>query len=282
LLHELLCVDDRFTYPTTYACLNPHHFVFTQARALTRFSGKLKRVQDKMMIGLASPQEDEFALLCLGARSPYEALLVPRKFAQSFALADPDDLSVSEARYWRKTFTAFLRGVSFISGGKRLVLKSPAHSYRVPVLRELLPDARFILIVRNPYEVFESMVRAYRALTQKFGLGPALSDDELRSAILSERKRFEAKLHSGVSDLPERRIAVVRYEDLIGNPLAVIEVLYRQLDLQNFEDVRLELMAEIARRSDYVQDAVRPDPAWQRQIGEEWHEIFERYGYTRE
>ena len=78
----------------------------------------------------------------------------------------------------------FLRGVSFVSGHKPLVLKSPAHSYRVPVLRELLPDARFILIVRDPYEVFKSMVRAYRALTQKFGLGPAMSDNEVRCVIV--------------------------------------------------------------------------------------------------
>ena len=281
LLHELLCVDDRLSYPTTYACLNPHHFVFTQARALARFGGKVRRVQDKMAIGLASPQEDEFALLCLGARSPYEALLAPRNFAQTFALADPGDLSPEEARYWRKTFKEFLRGVSFVSGRKPLVLKSPAHSYRVPVLRELLPDARFILIVRDPYEVFESMVRAYRALTQKFGLGPAMSDDEVRSVILSERKRFEAKLLSGVSGLPEHRLAVVRYEDLVQNPLQVIEGLYRQLELANFEDIRPLLKAEIARRNEYVQDAVRPDPAWERQINEEWREIFERYGYNR-
>jgi hypothetical protein len=280
LLHELLCVDDRFTFPTTYACLNPHHFVFTQVHALAKFSGKVKRVQDKMTIGLASPQEDEFALLCLGARSPYEALLAPRKFAQTFALADPDDLTPEESRYWHKTFLKFFRGVSFISGGKPLVLKSPAHSYRVAVLRKLLPDARFILIVRDPYEVFESMVRAYRALTQKFGVGPAMSDDELRSATLSERKRFEAKLHSGVAGLPEHRFAVVRYEQLVQNPLQVIEGLYRHLELANFEDVRPKLAAEIAGRSDYVQDAVRPDPVWQRQIGEQWREIFERYGYS--
>src|SRR5215472_9552337 len=28
LLHELLCLDGRYTYPTTHACMNPHHFLF--------------------------------------------------------------------------------------------------------------------------------------------------------------------------------------------------------------------------------------------------------------
>ena len=224
LLHELLCKDDRFGFPTTYACLNPHHFVLTQARALVRPGPQIRRPQDKMMISLAAPQEDEFGLLCLGARSPYEGLLVPRKFAQAFALADPRDLCSDEKRHWRKTFEAFLRGVSLVSGGKPLVLKSPAHSYRVATLRELLPDARFVLIVRNPYEVLESMVRTYRALSSKYGLGPPLPDDEIRDIILHERLRFEAKLQSGVAGLPDRQFATVTYEQLIANPLGTIGI----------------------------------------------------------
>src|SRR5262249_36064658 len=144
-LHELLCTDDRFAYPTTYACLNPHHFVLTQARVLAQAKGQARRVQDKMTIGLHSPQEDEFALLCLGARSPYEALLAPNRFAEAFALADPKDLPATEADYWRKTFKRFYHAAALASGGKPLVLKSPAHSYRVSTLRELFPDARFVL-----------------------------------------------------------------------------------------------------------------------------------------
>jgi hypothetical protein len=34
LLHELLCLDARYTYPTTHACMNPHHFLPTEAWAL--------------------------------------------------------------------------------------------------------------------------------------------------------------------------------------------------------------------------------------------------------
>ncbi len=31
LLHELLCLDTRYTYPTTHACMNPHHFLLSEA-----------------------------------------------------------------------------------------------------------------------------------------------------------------------------------------------------------------------------------------------------------
>jgi hypothetical protein len=169
-----------------------------------------------------------------------------------------------------------------VSGGKPLVLKSPTHSYRVATLRELLPDARFILIVRNPYEVFESMVRTYRALTDKYGLGPNLSDDEVRYILLSERRRFEAKLWSGVASLPKHRFVTLTYEHLVQNPLSAIEGLYGQLELSGFDRMRPKLAAEIAKRSDYVQAAIRPSEEWKARITEQWGDIFERYGYPRD
>jgi len=282
LLHELLCKDERFGFPTTYACLNPHHFILTQSAMLARPSPQVRRPQDRMMVGLAAPQEDEFALLCLGARSPYEGLLVPSKFAQALALADPRDMSPDDARRWRTIFETFFRGVSLVSGGRPLLLKSPAHSYRVATLRELLPDPRFVLIVRNPYEVLESMVRTYKALTAKYGLGPALMDDELREIILRERIRFEAKLQSGVAGLPERRFAVITFEQLVRNPIAAIESLYRRLELPFFDEARSKLAAEVAKRSNYVQESSRPNGAWAQRIDRDWREIFERYGYERE
>jgi hypothetical protein len=282
LLHELLCTDPRFGFPTTYACLNPQHFILTQKFALKRFRGQVRRPQDKMMIGLQTPQEDEFALLCLGARSPYEGLLAPAHLVQSFAVADPDDLPRREAARWRRAFDRFFRGVSLMNGGKPLVLKSPTHSYRVKTLRRMLPEARFILIVRNPYEVFESMLRSFRALTAKYGLEPGLPDEQVRELILSERLRFEAKLQTGIEGLPANRLAVLSYEDLIRDPAGMIETLYRQLELPNFEQNRARLAADIAQRRDYVQDAGRPDTAWERRVSERWSGLFAQYGYRAE
>src|SRR5215831_18339578 len=77
LLHELLCLDTRYTYPTTHACMNPHHFLLTEASVLARGGPSTTRPMDEMEVRSSSPQEDEFALFCLGARSPYEALVMP-------------------------------------------------------------------------------------------------------------------------------------------------------------------------------------------------------------
>src|SRR5690349_24370902 len=63
LLHELLCLDKRYTYPTTHACMNPHHFLFSEASALASGGPTAQRPMDEMEVRASSPQEDEFALL---------------------------------------------------------------------------------------------------------------------------------------------------------------------------------------------------------------------------
>ena len=74
---------------------------------------------DEMTVRPGSPQEDEFALLSLGARSPYEALLVPQQLNRALMLADPRDLTPEEEQQWRAAFLSFLRGVWVRGGGVR-------------------------------------------------------------------------------------------------------------------------------------------------------------------
>ena len=51
LLHELLCNDPRYTFPTTYACINPHHFMLTQPDSSRRGEPKgLKRPMDDLVV----------------------------------------------------------------------------------------------------------------------------------------------------------------------------------------------------------------------------------------
>jgi omega-hydroxy-beta-dihydromenaquinone-9 sulfotransferase len=281
LLHELLCLDARRCFPTTHACMNPHHFLLTEASTLARGGAGVKRPMDEMEVKPGSPQEDEFALLSLGARSPYEALIAPKRLAEALKLADPADLSAHEEQVWRQVFIDFLRGVSARGEGRPAILKSPTHGYRVNTLRQLLPDARFVLISRDPATHFESVIRMWRKMFEIYGLGEIPSDDEIREAVLADRPRFEAKLASGVTGLPENRFAELTYESLIADPAGACERLYDQLELGDFAPVRESIAAEVARRRDYRATGREPAGAWRSRINAEWAAVFERYGYHR-
>jgi hypothetical protein len=279
LLHELLCTDDRFCFPSTHACFSPHHFVFSEKYTLARNAGEIRRPQDWMATSWGTPQEDEFALLCLGARSPYEGLIAAGDFGNTLQLADPCDLPDREARRWEKIFLQFFRAVWHLNGRKPVVLKSPSHSYRVRTLRKLVPNARFVLIVRNPYEVFESMMKTYRAFSLRYGLVPGLPNRELREVILAERLRCEEKLQSGLAGLGSDRLSIVKYEDLVANPVGTVETIYRQFGLPDFEAVRLKLMQRNSRGGNARKPAAQPPPQWRERLKEAWASIFERYGY---
>jgi len=277
LLHELLCLDSRYTYPTTHACMNPHHFLFSEASALTRQGSSARRPMDEMEVRPGSPQEDEFALLSLGARSPYEALLAPAVLPQALKLTDPRDLSPQDEARWREVFLSFLAGVSVRGAGRPVILKSPTHGARVSTLRELLPDARYILIVRDPMTSFESVVRMWRTMFETYSLGPILDDDEIREAVLADRPRFEAKVGSSTAGLPAKRFATITYESLVANPADVIERLYARLELGDFDTVRNAIVAETEHRSGYRAKGSLPSDAWRQRISDEWAPILTKY-----
>jgi hypothetical protein len=277
LLHELLCLDKRYTYPTTHACMNPQHFLFSEASALAREGVSAQRPMDEMEVRPASPQEDEFALLALGARSPYEALVAAKVLPEALKLVDPRDLSPAENSRWREVFVNFIGGVSVRGGGKPVILKSPTHGARVDTLRELLPDARYILIVRDPVTNFESVVRMWRKMFETYALTALPSDDEIRAAVLEDRPRFEAKLASGTAGLPENRFAMLSYEALVVNPLAKIEELYSQLELGDFGVVRESVESELARRKEYKAMGQLPNEHWRQRIEREWGPILAQH-----
>ena len=280
LLHHYLCCDKRFGYPSTYACMQPHHFILTQNAALAGPQRSVRRPMDAVRVSPSSPQEDEFALLALGARSPYEALLTPRHLAEALALGDPRDLSRHEEQQWRELFVDFLRGVSVVEGGRPLILKSPPHGYRVRSLRELLPDARFIVIVRSPERVFESAIRMWRTLFPIYSMEPIPPEDHTREVVLEDRLRFEAKLVAGLGGLPDNRVALLRCEDLVRDPLVSLGRLYEQLQLGAFSSVEPAIKAELGRRGHYTARSALPPEPWMRRLQRKWAPLFDRYQYA--
>ncbi|MEP6714221.1 MAG: sulfotransferase [Terriglobia bacterium] len=277
LLHELLSLDDRYCFPTTHACMNPHHFLLTEASALAKGGASVQRPMDEMEVRPGSPQEDEFAFLSLGARSPYEALVAPQHLREALKLSDPHDLSPEDERRWRSLFLDFMRGVSVRGGGRPLILKSPTHGFRVPTLRELLPDARYVLIARDPMTNFESVVRMWRKMFEVYALGPIPPDDEIREAVLEDRPRFDQKIALGTAGLPANRFTTITYEALAANPVEVIGQLYHKLELGDYNPVRGRIAAETAKRSGYKAKGSLPSEEWLSRIAREWGSVLAEY-----
>jgi hypothetical protein len=281
LLHELLILDPRHSYPTTYDCLEPNHFLLTE-RLIShwfRFLMPSHRPMDNMAAGWDKPQEDEFALCMLGQPSPYLTIAFPNHPPQDQEALDLEGLSPATRAAWKKAFLRFLRELTW-KEPRRLVLKSPTHSCRIRTLLELFPDARFVHIVRDPFVVFPSTVNLWKTLYETHGFQvPTFAG--LEEHVLATFSHLYVKLEEGKALIPPGQFHELRYEDLIGDPLGQMRLLYEKLGLGGFEDVRPLLERYLTEHAGYrtnrypeLSDETRA------RIRRHWGAVIERYGYS--
>ena len=282
LLHELLVLDQRFTYPTSYACFAPNHFLFTEpyAERWLNFLLPSHRPMDDMAMGWNSPQEDEFALCNLGIRSPYMTVAFPNHPPQCQEYFDLTGISPEARRRWQQGFVWFLKQITFRSP-KRIVLKSPPHTCRIKALLEIFPDARFVHIVRNPYEVFFSSLKTWQRLYEGQGFQKPHFKG-LEDHVFDTYLRMHRSLDESRPLLADNRFYELRFEDLVADPQAQLKTLYTRLELGNFDEVASAVQQYQAERSEYQAKSYQISPEDRRRISDRWGQYIVKYGYASE
>ncbi len=281
-LHELLSLDDRFCSPTTYQCLAPTHFLMTEWWVTRWFwwISPSRRPMDNMESGLNRPQEDEFALQNLGAPSPYQRMAFPNHPAPYLEYLDMEGVSVEDRRRWKEILVDFAKAIT-LRYGKPIVFKSPPHTGRVATLLEAFPEAKFLHIVRDPYELFASTLRLWRSLDEVQGL-QLVQDQGREEYVFAAFERmyrgFEQQRHL----IPAGRLYEIRYEDLVADPLAEMRNIYEKLGLGGFENVLPKLEAYLTEHRDYRRNQHALSAEVREQINQRWAGYFERYGYAME
>ncbi len=281
LLHELLILDERHAYPTTYECLDPNHFLLTEGlfSRWFRFLMPARRPMDNMKAGFDRPQEDEFALCMMGQPSPYLTVAFPNHKPQCQEFFDLETISPRELRRWKRAFKTFLRQVTF-RNPRRLVLKSPPHTCRLKTLQGLFPGALFVHIVRDPYVVFPSTVNLWKTLYRMHGLQkPAFQG--LDEYVLATFTHMHDRLEATRSLVASQRFYELRYEDLIANPVGQMRALYAHLNLGGFEAYLPRLEAYLAANTGYETNRYQLTPEQHAEITRRWGKVIDRYGYGK-
>ena len=275
-LHELLCSNPRLGFPSTYACLNASNFLLTEKWSTGRTQVETKRAMDEVRYTWHSPQEDEFALLCLGAPSPYEALLVPSLMNEPEALLDLRVRSEQEQQCWSETLAYFLKCLT-IQHAKPMVLKSPTHGFRLPTLAAKYPQARFVVIERNPYEVFASNLKLWRTLLEDYSLEEYL-DVDIERFVLDAYVRHEAILRDAFGQLSMK--SLVCYEDLVAKPIDEIERVYRELQLENFSEAGPHIEKYLVRVAGHKRNQFEISSIQKQNVERAWGDFIQNKGYA--
>lgn len=282
-LHELFCCDPRFGFASTYACLNPDHFLLTEQFMRQRPIKTALRPMDSMKYSWASPQEDEFALLNLGAPSAYEALIFPSLMRNPRSLLDLRHRPPAEQARWEAALCYFIRLLTVQQENterpKAMVLKSPTHGFRLPILPSMFPLARYVVIDRNPYEVFASNLKLWLTLLDMYGV-QFISPEEVEDFILKAYVLHEEAITEGFRLVDAQRIARVRYEELAANPVREMVRLYGDLELEDFDAVRSQLGRYLASVADHTRNRLRITAAQKERVTSAWGEIIRSKGYS--
>lgn len=279
LLHELMICDPRFGYPTTFECLLPNHFLLSEGffSRWLKFLMPSTRPMDNMKAGFDRPQEDEFAMCMFGVGSPYLTIAFPNRPPQDQEYLDLEQVSPTGLRRWKRAFKSFLRKITYKTG-KRLVLKSPPHTARVKVLRQMFPTAIFIHIVRDPFVVFPSTVNLWRTLYQTHGLQtPTFAG--LEEQVMTTFTRMYDRLEEGKKLLEPNQFYEIRYEDLIKDPVREMEKIYEHLQLGGFEECLPRLRDYLASIKGYETNKYELSDEQRGLIAVRWHSVLARYGY---
>ncbi len=280
LLHDLICLDPRYAGPTVYQCCSPHHFLLSETvlPRLLWFLMPDKRPVDEMGIDWNATFEDEFALCLLGARSPYETIAFPNSRTLGPDMLNPDGLTAAEAGEWHAIFVHFLKKLTLRHGGRRLVLKSPPHTCRIRVLLELFPHARFVHIVRNPYDVFPSTKHLWRTLHKTQGLQNP-DNDPTDEMVLSTLLHVHECLERNRSLIPTGQFHQLRYEDLVGNPGREMRQMYEHLQIGAFDKSASSVETYFADRATYTTNRYHLTDAQRHAIGLRAGRVIDQYGY---
>ena len=106
--------------------------------------------------------------------------------------------------------------------GKRLLLKNPANTGRVKLILDMFPDAKFVHISRNPYDLYFSMSRFMRTVIPLYCLQTP-PFDEIEELILNLYAEIYNSYFIEKKLIPAGNLVEIKYEDFIENPIREIK-----------------------------------------------------------
>ena len=282
-LHNLLWKDPQFGVLSNYQAATQPFALTGRGWLERRLEGRLpsKRPMDNVAITLDSPQEEEIGLLNATEHAPLHFMSFPRALPSIY-----DDYvcdlgrDAAKLEGFREAYLEVVRKATVLSEGRRLALKTPTNTGRIPFLLEMFPGAKFVHIVRNPYLVYQSMRNMYRKILPREVL-QEFDWDEVDAWMVEGYRQLMGRYLDDRKRIPEARLFEIRYEELDERPVEVLRRLYAALDLPGFERALPEFeryLSELGtfekNRFEFPADAVEV-------VNQRWGFALDEFGYAR-
>jgi hypothetical protein len=238
------------------------------------------RAIDNVPVTPDAPQEDEIALANMTRQSFYHALYFPERF-QQYLRAGLFFEGVGEAgvREWERQVRHLYAKLVHAQGGRRLLIKNPVYTGRVAHLAGMFPGAKFINMVRDPYDIFVSMRNFYVKLLPELALQDYAHVD-IDEAVLSVFPEMMQRLRNDASSLADGHFVELRYEELDADPVATVRRAYEALGLQGFETSVESFQTYLGGIRSYRKNAFAMPAEDIEKVNARWADEIEALGYA--
>ena len=279
-LHNLMAQDPGFGNVSTFQAAASPMFLIGRGWLDPIIANRLpkNRPMDDMEVSLNLPQEEDVAVAGISHLSPTHFLSFPHRGPEVLKKFAHMRLSAKELAEWERAYMTVLRKATLASGGRRLVLKSPATLGRTSTLLRLFPEAKFIYVVRNPYMVYPSAIKLYRAMVPMLQLTPVdwnVVDAALRENYVTMVRRYMKHREA----IPEGNLVEVRFEDILQDPLGAFERIYAKLGLPDWERARAPMEEYLQTLTGYKQTRYRIDRETIDIVTRQWGFAAREWGY---
>jgi omega-hydroxy-beta-dihydromenaquinone-9 sulfotransferase len=281
-LHNLISQDPAFGHLSMYQSIVPDCSLVgrTWLKSLLSKIVPIKRPMDNMTWPIDAPQEEEFPLAKTMPYAFYTQFLFPRKtlklFKKFVLLQDAPEAFIQE---FKRKYFRLLQIATLHADGKQLVLKNPVNTARIPLLLELFPGAKFIHIHRCPYDVFSSARNLRYSLLSLTTL-QSLDPDNVDPIILELYEDMMQQFFRDRPSIPSGQLVEVGFEDLEHDPLKVLQLIYKELDLPSFNDTLPAFAAYITSQGSYRKNQFHLSAQDQELVNHRWAFSFQKLGYV--
>jgi len=167
----------------------------------------------------------------------------------------------------------------YFHGRKKVYLsKSPSFSGHIETLVKAFPDAKFVYIVRSPYEVVPSSINMW-----SFKWHVTLNPDEeypFKEQVLDMIKEYYLHPYEVLKKLPEDRYHFVYYDELMENPETSVQGIYDAFGFHIYPAFRRRLRRNIRRHQNYERPkkySLKKMGLSNRKIFQNFKEVFKEY-----
>ena len=248
--------------------------------------GRTKEINQMRPVGLTKQEEDEF-LMIISFASPAITVLFPYldelNYMTAFDERVPAKKRQKVMRFYRE---CVLRQLYYHGGMRTLVSKNPSFTMKMRSLGEEFPDAKFVYIMRNPFETIPSLLDLMRVLWEKLGMDMKSKHIEKALNVLADDLVHDYKFAMEVlAEWPEDRYAIVEYNELTADVKATVEKVYDKLNLSISPAFEQKLNAELNRQKQYHSShaySLQEFGLSESKVYEELSDIIERFNYRHE